>query len=449
MNGAMTVRMIELGARAGFSVEQTVLFVLDGVPLPVRPQRPAIETVPRPLKRDQIADLYATTALRQPAIAEMVQTTPGTVSFFLREMRRAGDDRVLRGDAARGLKFPEHAPNEAPMEVGVDVDAATAVPSQLDSIPPAGEEEGGRTDLAPDVSPDGHESLCFEFPEAGPLDQDLLDLLNAEAFARELGVEPDREECAERDAGPSGEIVAASPAPPTVLGVSEKGTVSLQPPASAPALVAADTADRPAGPGDEFEASLASDAGDASSAETVAPPATVSAQAEPVLDLFGSTELTQRAIGAELGIAEHRISVMLKAARAAGDPRVLRGDEVRARLESERRRKDAEARQARKAPSPPPPPVEIVADPAALVRIEDGFIHGPAGSVKSFPLISRVLAMMASGAVVNARDIAKTCEVRSGAAVMNQLIFWREDLAKIGIALIADSDTLDLQLKLI
>ncbi|PZU87909.1 MAG: hypothetical protein DI527_18240, partial [Chelatococcus sp.] len=91
MSGLRAVRSSPVGFDAG----------LDGT---------IAEAMAHPLKRDRIAHLYATTGLRHAAIGQLVDTSRGTVSFFLRELRAAGDPRVAKGDLARG--FATAAPDE-------------------------------------------------------------------------------------------------------------------------------------------------------------------------------------------------------------------------------------------------------------------------------------------------------------------------------------------------
>ena len=607
--GAMLARLVDLGSRAGLSATQTLLHVLDGAPLPGPPAAPAsvadivdrmraadhvvvstemareaerharmdidigqpivqflrndeislgglltIEEALQPSeKREKIANLYGSTALRNGRLAELTGSTPGSVSFFLNEFRKAGDPRIIRGDRLRGINLSgTETPAEAPMAVdGVGEDCATALPSKSDDILPAGfNEEGRRADLVPDVLPEG---------------------------ARE---------CAERDAEAqsSGGDVAAFPAPPAVQeDAQEKGTVRQQE-TTLEAPEPADTAARPAGPGqdlpdtadgmvggfpvaaapshaeetgDEGVDSASTPTGGESAAEEAGftPPAELASSSSPssdrrpdlherLIELYDTTERTQRDLAAELGLKEYKASEILKSARSLGDARVSRGDSVRAeikarKLAEEKAARDGRAKaaaqqptatdeivrlwrdtllkqseigervgkstpyvgaiisQKRKAASPdirvgdqarlkaeaerlkpvepaepPPQPVRTAASPlesapAAIAQpsqdappasrrardvdhpgdlvllkqgevlaVDRGWIVGPAGVLKGFPLINAVLMTLAAGELFDATVVAKKCAVRSGDAVLAQLSHWKADLGTIGVEVV-------------
>ncbi|PZU87322.1 MAG: hypothetical protein DI527_18775 [Chelatococcus sp.] len=211
---------------------------------------------------------------------------------------------------------------------------------------------------------------------------------------------------------------------------------------------------------------------------------------ERLLSLFASTTRMQRDLGAEVGLSEYNVSVHLERARAAGDPRVIAGDEAR-RIERERQL--AEERQAREAakpalseteaaavapaarspdpaPVPDPAPAPVPATPSAapkpatqgrdqppgdlvglpagtVLLIDRGWVVGPTGVKKGFPLICSTLSILAAtaDALLPAAHIAKKAGVRSGEAVLAQLNYWKDDLAAIGIEVVVVGDSVKLR----
>lgn len=381
-----------------------------------------------PLKRDRAILLWERTALRPREIAEIAGSTPAAISLYMKVARREGHPSVLAGDAQRGItRSGPQSPAEAPMVVdGVGEDCATALPSKSDDIPPAGSNgESGRADPVPDVSPQ----------EAPP--------------------------CAEPVDEPSDRPAdGAFPAPPPAQEPEDKGTVRQeQPTLDAPA--ASDTADRPAGPGLNSPPPVdqAIDAMVAGLAKKAGPDALL----ETLLDLYAGTTRLQKDIGTELGLSDWRVSTLIKAARAANDSRVVAGDAARAAMKAAAPPElaavvSAKAAVAAKVPAPPSPPtpsrqhaakpepapkpgdqppgdlIELKHD--QVLAVDRGWIVGPAGPVKGFPLIAGVLATLASGDLLPAKVVAQRSGARSGEAVLQMLQFWREDLGKIGVEIV-------------
>lgn len=187
-SGAMLARLVCLGRRCGLQPEAVLLYVLDGAPLPETesellrniaqemaglPEHERPDVPPETLVRkgDRAIHLYGTTALSNPAIGRLIESTPQTVSWFIRKGRDRGDPLVAAGDRMRG-------------RVEGDVSADTAEPAIVDEaapIPP--------TEAEPDAWE--NDGLLFEFPEAdpalGPGAQERLDQLNHRQFDGMLG----------------------------------------------------------------------------------------------------------------------------------------------------------------------------------------------------------------------------------------------------------------------
>lgn len=518
--GAMLARLVDLGSRAGLSATQTLLHVLDGAPLPDPEQAPTsisdiVERVtggnpPAPgpscelpvaeapieafpprlrvqllqgeatlppevqdalgaeLKRDRVLNLYAITAFRRPRIAELAGTTLQGASFFLKEARAKSDPRIAAGDARRG--GPPRAQAVLPAE-------------QTDSHP-AGQAEqtgaGAATAGGDDVT------------------EPQVSTLSAETSGEpvRMGDEPDHplgsstEECAERDAGSSdldGDV-AAFPAPPAVQeDAPEKGTVS-QPDTTLEAPPPADTADRPAGPGQELPEtadsmvggdpvaaapSRAEETGDEgvvsestltggeSAAEEAGanPPAPASSpprqNASAVIErLWRDTLLKQSEIGEQVGKTVAFVGAIISQKRKKRSPAILVGDAARLKADAERLKMVPPAAAAAAAPAEPavaapvgaPVPAKprdpdqpddlVLLKPGEILAIDRGWIVGPAGSLKGFPLIGAVLMTLAGGELFDATVVAKKCAVRSGDAVLAQLSHWKADLASIGVEVV-------------
>ena len=387
--------------------------------LPAETQAAIQEAKALPLKRDRAILLWHRTDLRTRDIAEVTGSTPAAVSLTMKVARREGHPDVLAGDVRRGFKSSgPQRPSVALMVVdGVGEDCATALPSQSDIIPPAGfNGEGGRADLVPDASPE-RAPACAE-----PVD-----------------------EPSDRPAD------GAFPAPLPAQDPEEKGTVRPEPPLGDRAP---DTADRPAGP--ELSSAPADQAIDAMVAG-LAKKSAPDPRLEKLLELYAGTTRQQKDIGAELGLSDWKVSTLIKAARGANDSRVVAGDAARAALKAAEA-SAAPVKVARPAPPPAPTPApQPAAAPKAapapkpsdlppgdlvdlkqdqVLAVDRGWIVGPAGSVKGFPLIAGVLATLAAGELLPAKLVAQRSGARSGDAVLQMLQFWREDLGRIGVEVV-------------
>lgn len=384
----------------------------DVAPDPIRDQVVA-EAKALPLKRDRAILLWQRTSMTPRAIAEVAGSSAGAVSLYLKTARRNGSEAVREGDSLRGIQNSRPARRiEAPMVVdGVGEDCATALPNKSDGIPPAGSnEESGRADLVPDVSPERADEECAE-PVVEPSDRPAD---------------------------------GTFPAPHEVETPIEMGTVRQDQPAPVSPAVP-DTADRPAGPGLEHPSPRLLSPMVAKLAKKTAP----DPRLEELLDLYGTTTRQQKDIGAELGLSEFKVSTLIKAARAGTDPRAVAGDAARAALKAAPVQAQAEPTPPSVAATPaasppaaipapgPQPPGDLVAlKHDQVLAIDRGWIVGPAGATKGFTLINAVLLLLASGETIPAAIVARKSGVRSAEAVLAQLTFWRDDLARIGVELI-------------
>lgn len=401
--------------------------------LPAETQAAIQEAKALPLKRDRAILLWHRTDLRTRDIAEVTGSTPAAVSLTMKVARREGHPDVLAGDVRRGFKSSHRA--DEPAGAG-GAPEETAAPATT----------GGHHE------PDLTSGLAAQATAGEPVQpgDDPAVLVTHESENS-----PDRaeEECAEPVDEPSTHRpdVGAFPAPLPAHDPEEKGTVRPEPPLGDRAP---DTADRPAGPGlSSAPADQAIDAMVAGLAKKAAP----DPRLETLLGLYGSTTRQQKEIGAELGLSEWKVSTLIKAARGANDSRVVAGDAARAAMKAA----EASAAPVKVAPPDPPPPPAPAAQPTAapnaapapkpsdlppgdlvdlkqdqVLAVDRGWIVGPAGSVKGFPLIAGVLAALGSGDLLPAKLVAQRSGARSGEAVLQMLQFWRDDLGRIGVEVV-------------
>lgn len=376
-----------------------------------------------PLKRDRAILLWERTRLRTREIAEVTGSTPPAVSYCLKVARRENNAAVLAGDVRRGFKAPAQH-QAAPESENLPEGASEGPRSQVQILPGdsvafegAPVAQAGRAGQSGDVG-------------SNPA-QDLPD----SSMVRAPSHTPEgAEECAEPVVEPSTDrpLDGAFPAPPPAQDPGEMGTVRQDepPPVSAPAP---DTADRPAGPGLE---SVPSD------------------RTEALLEAYGGTSQLQKDIGTKLGLRGPEVSIILKMYRTKKDPRVLAGDIARTAAKEPGKAfvpasakiapgVAAKAAVAAKVQAPPAaatgplPPGDLVElKQGQVLAVDRGWIIGPAGAVKGFPLVNGALAALASGDLFPSAVIAQRSGARSGDAVLQQLQFWREDLARIGVEVV-------------
>lgn len=199
--GAMLARLIGLGRRCGLQPEAVLLHVLDGAPLPDpesellrniahemagMPEHERPDVAPETLirKGDRAVHLYGTTALSNPAIGRLIESTAQTVSWFIRKARDRGDALVADGDRRRGRLDPQPACGESFVPPTEAVDPHRPTEAAADPLGLASDDE----------QPDG---LVFRAPELDPTatstEQERLDDLNDQLQVR-LTEEPARED---------------------------------------------------------------------------------------------------------------------------------------------------------------------------------------------------------------------------------------------------------------
>lgn len=86
---------------------------------------------------------------------------------------------------------------------------------------------------------------------------------------------------------------------------------------------------------------------------------------------------------------------------------------------------------------------ELADDQAVAIR--SGWIVGPAGTRKGFPLVNAVLSVLAGGDLIGTTQVAERAGARSAAAVRAVLDQWREDLEAIGVEVIHFGDSVRLR----
>lgn len=401
-----------------------------------------------PLKRDRAILLWARTDLRPRDIAGIIGSTPPAVSFYMKVARREKHPDVLAGDERRGFKAPVQ-PQAAPPSENLPEGASEGPRSQVQILP--------GTSVASEGAPVAQSGRAGQNGDAGSNPAREASLSDSSAVRAPSHSPEEAPPCAEPVEEPSTRRLddGAIPAPPPVQDPEEKGTVRQEPIEAATSVVetAPDTADRPAGPGlNSAPADQAIDAMVAGLAKKSEP----DARLEKLLELYAGTTRQQKDIGAELGLSEWKVSTLIKAARATNDSRIVAGDAARAALKAT----DPAAPPVKVAATAPPAPAPASqkaaapkAAPAAkpsdqppgdlvalkhdqVLAVDRGWIIGPAGSVKGFPLIAGVLATLAAGELLPAKLVAQRSGARSGEAVLQMLQFWRDDLGRIGVEVV-------------
>lgn len=318
-DGAMLSRLIGVGRRCGLTPETVLLHVLDGVPLAEvhaaaatrHPGEATLSAAPSTQialdertiavclapaeKKEKIANLYGQTALRNPAIAHLVDSTPGAVSWFLRQARESGDPRVLAGDRNRGVGIGEADTDEAPETLPCLAEAHTdLIKAQIAET--TAKLALLRDEPAPAPAEDDSDGLVFRQPEcdagASPDEQERIDLLN-EQISRTAAMLADA-----RETPPAEAVTQPHPAAPIV-------------PDEAQAAPAAD----PAAPGERIARAPAP-------SNKAPQPGTKAHQA---LELWATTDLDYVAIGARIQSTAATVYERIRQGKKRRDPRWQQG----------------------------------------------------------------------------------------------------------------------------
>lgn len=386
------------------------------------PPRPALgadrqkrATGGAPTKAERSVMLWSTTDWSIEAIASEIGSTIGSVAHYLRTARRAGDDRVGAGDALRiGVKPQAEGTElnsplgatEATMVVdGAGDDGATAPLSNSSSIPPAGEDgEASRGRAAPDVLPDGASKR--------PRSRVRIPPGYSVAFEGAPVAQSGR---AGRYGDAGSNPVRASIGKP---GSSADRAPSISPEGAHDGRGFESRHDEAGAPASPCSAAVAQ-------AGEVAPPPQVSPE--------GASE-----VASELEVASPAHEFADSPAPQPESPAPAdEGTVSRASGSAERpARPGSRSDVAEAAPALP--------DDQA-VAIAAGWIVGPAGTIKGFPLVNAVLQVLAGGALVGVTVIAERAGARSAAAVQAILSQWRGDLERIGVEIVHFGDSIRLR----
>lgn len=497
--GAMLARLIGLGRRCGLAPEAVLLHVLDGAPLPEtesellrniaqemaglpEQERPDVHPATLIRKGDRAVHLYGTTALSNPAIGRLIESTPQTVSWFIRKARDRGDPLVAAGDRMRG-RVEGDAPADATGE---------AIPGEVDPSPADGAEDASLT--LPLRDEEENDGLVFEFPEAdpalGPGAQERLDSLNERQFATILGDAAGTaaaENAVERpsvDALPARQDEAPGRETPSAKAVNVAGLTKSE---AALELWAktdlsyieiaweigstsgsvyerirqgkkrGDTrwADGFArrNPSAGSQPDEASGGGEHEVAQQPVQDAIAGAAGEPTV---GADPVAPSLVPASFsGVPFHvdaaageTMNSPEGASEVAGEPEVVPPasdlaehpaplpDPTPVEKGTVRRASGSAVRPARPGPDPETPKMEAELPDDQVVAVNAGWIIGPAGTIKGFPLVNAVLQVLADGSLVAVATIAERAGARSAAAVQAILGQWRSDIERIGVEIV-------------
>lgn len=449
-------------------------------------------------KGERAVYLYGTTALSNPAIGRQIGSTPQTVSWFVRQARDRGDALVLAGDRMRGRRERSTVQDEAPGKP-VERDLQDSAPGPEDDadglvfrIPeldpnatPAEQErlddlnEQRQTRLEEEVareapSPPAVPVASLSKNEAAvelwaKTDLSYVDIASeigstsgsvyerirqakkkgdprwSEGFARRdarKSPQPDeasgggehevaqhhKQDATLAAAGePAGETrqgddpVARSNSPE---GAQERPGSRVQvPPGTSVAFEGAPVA----------QSGRAGQSGDPGSnpGEEASPPRS-SADRAPAISPEGASDVA--------GEPE----AIPPASEPAGSP-APPPDPTPVEKGTVRRASGSAVRPARPGPDPEPTETTPQLPDDQVVAINAGWIVGPAGTIKGFPLINAVLQVLAAGRLTAVGTIAERAGARSAAAVQAMLGQWRVDLEKVGVEIVHFGDDIRLR----
>ncbi|MEN5084288.1 hypothetical protein ABE438_17545 [Bosea sp. TWI1241] len=467
--GAMLARIVSLGRRCGLAPEAVLLHVLDGAPLAEqaaahceRPDR-AGETVGENSQDDTATDarkgervlqLYGTTALSNPAIARLVETSAQTVSWFIRQGRQRGDERARAGDLARGrltqdepcIQQDAYRAEDLAAEDGLLVDTTEADPAVV-------HRDQARPNIVGWSSSTIADRVLYLWAKTeltygdiarltGVVVDDVYDLIRAakDAGGRRFQDGYDRRRTPPVPLSPQ----AAEVAPEAARHATDMPVANVTPIGEAPASKDPQPAAGPANAG-----------GDHDVAQQQQPDVTGRATGEPAsmgVDPVALENSAETANEAPMAVVSPERATEVAGEPEASPPASDRADPPApppvsppAEKGTVRRASDSAVRPAR--PGPDTETAETAPAPAAdhIVTVDAMTIVGPRGTLKGFPLVNAILQVLSPGALLPAASVAQRAGARSPAAVQAVLKQWADDLSSIGIEIVHFGESIRLR----